>query len=349
MSLTRMLAEKWSQPAEVKESFEGQVVLVTGANTGLGLEAAKKLAALGPDKLIVTTRSQAKGEATKSQIKQWLVTTKATQRTDILPLVLDMSSSAGVKAFAEQLVNSTKKLDAAILNAGINQPQYRTSPEGFEETLQVNTVSTIFLAMLLLPLLTSTAKSTNTQTHLTIVSSRTALMNSAFPTSDSVLNSTAPLKTMSQQEQFPAGVGGGPAQYARSKLMLEYAMRRMAQLPTIRSTQNTPFVIINSVCPGMTKTDLARSYESWFLRVLKQIFFMVFAKSAEAGATSYLQALTQVEGTTGQMWAGENIVDEWPFLKSDQGRKLGDAVWEEMKILLQGWDSSLAEMLEQKV
>ena len=349
MSITSMVAEKWSPPAAVKDSFEGQVVLVTGANTGLGLQAAKKLAALGPDKLIITTRSQAKGEATKSQIKQWLDTTKSTQRTEITPMVLDMSSSAGVKTFAEQLNTGTKKLDAAILNAGISQPNYRTSAEGFEETIQVNTVSTVFLATLLLPLLTSTAISTNTQPRLTIISSRTSLMGSAFPTSASVLDSTTPLKAMSQQENFPAGAVGGQAQYARSKLMLEYAMRRMVQLPITRSAQNTPLVIINSVCPGVTKTDLARGYEGWFFAVLKRIFFVLFSKSAEAGANSYLQAVIQGEGSMGQMWAGGHIVEEWSFLKSEKGRKLGDNVWEEMKVLMRGWDSSIAAILEQKL
>ncbi|KAK5091899.1 hypothetical protein LTR70_002996 [Exophiala xenobiotica] len=350
MALLRILAEKWRPPTEVGESFEGQVILVTGANTGLGLEAAKKVAALGPDKLIVTTRSQAKGESTKLQIEQWVTTAKCTQRTEIIPLVLDMGSSAGVKAFAEQLDTTTKKLDAAVLNAGMNQPQYRTSGEGFEETLQVNTVSTIFLATLLLPLLASTAASSNRQTRLTFVSSRNSTLGSSFPTArPSVLSSTTPLKTMSQPEHFPSGVAGGQIQYGRSKLMLEYAVRRMAQLPAVRDAQKSPLVIINSVCPGMTQTDLARNYEHWFARALAKILFTVLAQTAEAASNSYLQALTSGDECMGRLWSAGHFVEEWDALKSDEGRKLGNRVWEEMKVLMQGWDSSVAGVLEGKV
>lgn len=103
-------------------AIEGQGILVTRANTGLGLKASKKVAAPGPDQSIVTTGSQAEGESTKLQIKQWLITAKCTQRTEIVPLVLDMGSSAGVKAVAAQLCTTTKTRDAVILNAVMNQP-----------------------------------------------------------------------------------------------------------------------------------------------------------------------------------------------------------------------------------
>lgn len=348
MTLLSMLAEKWNPPAEVKESFEGQVVLVTGANTGLGLEAAKKVAALGADKLIITTRSQSKGESSKLQIKQSLTATNCIQRTEIVPLVLDLSSPEGVKAFVEELNTTTKKLDAAILNAGMNQPQYRTSPEGFEEMIQVNTVSTVFLASSLLPLLLSTGQTNNTQTHLTFVSSRNAAMSLSFPTSTAVMTSATPLKTISQQAHFPAGVFGGQIQYGRSKLMLEYAMRHMVRLPAVRDKDDRPLIIINSVCPGITKTEIGRNYKHWFFKMLAKVMFAVLAQSAEAASNSYLQALTQADGSEGQMWAAGQIVEEWDALKSDQGRKLGDNVWQEMKILMQDWDKKLAEIFEQK-
>lgn len=349
MNPLKLLGEKWNPPAEVKKSFEGQVVLVTGANTGLGLEAAKKVAALGADKLIVTTRSEAKGEATKSQIKQWLADTKRPERTEIIHIVLDMGSSTGVKAFMEGLNSTSNKLDAAILNAGMNTPEYRTSPEGFEEVLQVNTISTVFLATLLLPLLTATAKSSKTQTHLTFSSSRNATLGASFPKDQSTLSSSTPLKEMSQPQRLPAGIAGGLASYGRSKLMLEYVMRRMVYLPALRSTDAKPSVIINSVCPGMTKSDLGRNYKHWAVRVFAQVLFVVFAKSAEAGANAYLQALTQGEESMGQLWAAGHFVEEWDALRSEQGRRLGDTVWEEMKALMQGWDGSVAEILDQKV
>ena len=345
----QMLAEKWNPPAEVKASLEGQVVLITGANTGLGLEAAKKVAALSPDTLIITTRSQAKGEATKSRIQQWLATTERNLSTKILPLVLDMSSSSGVKAFAEQLNSNTKTLDAAILNAGVNHSRHQTSTEGFEETLQVNTVSTVFLATLLLPLLASTAESRKIPTHLTFISSRTATYDMVFPKSRSLLSSTAPIKTLSQPEQFLPGMMGGQAQYGRSKLMLEYAIRRMVHLPVVGDTHGAPLIIVNSVCPGVTKTDLGRNNDSWLAKILSKILFTFFAKSAEAGANSYLQALTQDANTMGQLLANGKAVEEWDALKTDEGRKFGDNVWRELQVAMRAWDNGVATTLQETI
>lgn len=348
MNPVRILKAKWFPPAERKEPFTGQVVLITGANTGIGLEAAKKIAALKADKLIITTRSAEKGESARKAITEWLVKNGASQATQIVSLTLDMGSSEGVKAFMKQLHANTDRLNSAILNAGMQQPQYRRTLEGFEETLAVNTVYTTFLATLLLPILTSTAKSTDIQTHLTIISSRNATMPISMPTKPAVISSSAPLKVMSEPEEFPPGGMGGFAQYGRSKLMLEYAIRRMIHLSTLYSNNKEPLVVINSVCPGVTKSDLGRSYDHWTFRLLSAIIFLLFAKPAAAGANSYLTALSQGADSMGQLWADDALTPEWTTLQSADGQKLGDNVWNEMKTLMESWDGSLSSILKDK-
>ena len=58
------LARQQKQPVQpvVKVDLTGKVVIITGANTGLGFEAAKHFASMNPQKLIVACRSKEKGE-----------------------------------------------------------------------------------------------------------------------------------------------------------------------------------------------------------------------------------------------------------------------------------------------
>jgi NAD(P)-dependent dehydrogenase (short-subunit alcohol dehydrogenase family) len=63
------------------------------------------------------------------------------------------------------------RVDIALLNAGLWNREYHQSPEGWEETLQVNTLSTSMLALLLLPKLKKSSYAGN-PAHLTVVSSQ---------------------------------------------------------------------------------------------------------------------------------------------------------------------------------
>ena len=62
--------DKWNPPAVVEPSFHGLTVLITGANTGVGFQAAIKLVKLGAASVIIAVRSLAKGNAAKKQIEQ---------------------------------------------------------------------------------------------------------------------------------------------------------------------------------------------------------------------------------------------------------------------------------------
>lgn len=58
----QFLREQWARPVPlVTEDLAGKVVLITGANTGLGFEAAKHFASMNPERLIIACRSETKG------------------------------------------------------------------------------------------------------------------------------------------------------------------------------------------------------------------------------------------------------------------------------------------------
>lgn len=346
MSILVMLGEKWNPPKQPQVTFEGQTVLVTGTNSGMGLEMAKKLAALNVEKLIITTRSTSKGNVTKEKIKQWLSKTKSSQSTEIIHLTLDMGSSDGVRSFVDQLKPVTNVIHGVVLNAGINATKFEQSSECYENTIQVNTTSTIFLATLLLPMLISTAKKEKIQTHLTFVSSRAALRTEAFPTSETILTSTRPLAETSEEKNFPPGALGGQTQYSRSKLFLEYAIRHLTEIPVLRGQNGKPLVIINSVCPGAVRTDIDRNLESWFAKVASRVILNLVAMSAADGANAYLQALTQGDQSMGQLWAANQIIPEWEALKSEKGQALGNRIWEELWNMMIAWEGGVKKLLE---
>ena len=61
-SFLQFLREQWARPVPlVTQDLTGKVVLITGANIGLGFEAAKHFASMNPEKLIIACRSEAKG------------------------------------------------------------------------------------------------------------------------------------------------------------------------------------------------------------------------------------------------------------------------------------------------
>lgn len=106
----------------------GQTIIVTGANVGLGLEAARHLTRLDAEKVILAVRTLEKGEAAKRSIEE------STRRTGVVEVwQLDLSSYESVKQFVRK-AEGLKRLDAIIENAGIATTVYK-STEDNESTI----------------------------------------------------------------------------------------------------------------------------------------------------------------------------------------------------------------------
>ncbi|KAI1869178.1 uncharacterized protein JN550_005808 [Neoarthrinium moseri] len=146
-------------------SFNNKVILVSGANDGLGFQAALKYAQLGASTLILGVRSKEKGEAAKVSIIQ------QTQCSNITVMTVDLSTFASVKDFARRVNEEVPQLHVVLLCAGIMTSKYEKSPDGFEMALQVNVLSTALMVLLLLPKLQKTVCSDGSIPHLCIVNS----------------------------------------------------------------------------------------------------------------------------------------------------------------------------------
>lgn len=127
----------------------GKTVLITGANSGLGFEAAKMLAAKGA-RVILAVRDSAKGERAAIEIRR----TVPAAQLELLPL--DLASLASIRDAAAMFAQTHDRLDILINNAGVMAIPRRTTADGFEMQFGTNHLGHFALTGLLLPRLLQT-------------------------------------------------------------------------------------------------------------------------------------------------------------------------------------------------
>ncbi|KUJ09390.1 NAD(P)-binding protein [Mollisia scopiformis] len=150
-------------------SFKDKAVLVTGANSGLGLAAAIKYVAQGASPLILGVRSHEKGEQAKTTI---INETRCSSDIFII-LTLDLASFESVRDFVQTLNAKVPRLHVAQLAGGVTKVNYEITTDGYESTLQINALSPALLGLLLLPKLQATASESphGEPSHLSFVNS----------------------------------------------------------------------------------------------------------------------------------------------------------------------------------
>jgi len=127
----------------------GRVVLVTGANSGTGFEAAKALARHGA-RVILACRQPDKAEAAEQRIRAEFPGA-AVER-----LALDLGSLASIRAAVREVADRCARLDLLINNAGVMIPPCARTADGFELQFGTNHLGPFALTGLLLPLLLAT-------------------------------------------------------------------------------------------------------------------------------------------------------------------------------------------------
>ncbi|MCV7301168.1 SDR family NAD(P)-dependent oxidoreductase [Mycobacterium barrassiae] len=131
-------------------SFAGRTVIVTGANSGLGLVTARELARVGA-KTILAVRNKAKGDEAA-----------AAMTGDVEVRQLDLQDLASVRAFAE----SIDQVDVLVNNAGIMAVPYALTVDGFESQIGTNHLGHFALTNLLLPKITDRVVTVSSMMHL---------------------------------------------------------------------------------------------------------------------------------------------------------------------------------------
>eukprot|EP00603_Paraphysomonas_imperforata_P007423 CAMPEP_0114429044 /NCGR_PEP_ID=MMETSP0103-20121206/9263_1 /TAXON_ID=37642 ORGANISM="Paraphysomonas imperforata, Strain PA2" /NCGR_SAMPLE_ID=MMETSP0103 /ASSEMBLY_ACC=CAM_ASM_000201 /LENGTH=361 /DNA_ID=CAMNT_0001598329 /DNA_START=104 /DNA_END=1189 /DNA_ORIENTATION=+ len=137
--------------AEHIPRLDGQVAVVTGANTGIGKITVRDLAQKGA-RVVLTSRSVSKGNAARQEVCE-LIGQQEDERCPVTVMALDLASLESVLDFSSQLLDQFDRIDMLILNAGIMFGEYATTAEGFERQWGTNHLGHFFLVERLLPLL----------------------------------------------------------------------------------------------------------------------------------------------------------------------------------------------------
>ncbi len=132
--------------------LSGKVVIVTGANSGIGFETSTALAGKKAT-VILAVRNMEKGEAALNKIKS------NHARADVKLMKLDLSDLSSVRNFAADFLETYESLSILINNAGIMIPPFQLTKDGFESQFGGNHLGHFALTGLLLSRLISTPDS----------------------------------------------------------------------------------------------------------------------------------------------------------------------------------------------
>jgi NAD(P)-dependent dehydrogenase (short-subunit alcohol dehydrogenase family) len=243
--------------------MRGKVCIVTGANTGIGLETARGLATAGAT-VVLACRDVAKGERARESI------TTSAGRDDVVVMRLDLGDRTSVAAFAKAFGERYDRLDVLVDNAGVAPRLRTTTKDGFETTFGVNHLGTARVTLALLDALRAA------------VSARVVVVSSKMHHGT----------TMRWDDlQFERRSLGGLAAYKHSKLAnVLFAKALARRLSPHRVT-------VNVVHPGVVATELTREYP----RVLTRVAGLFLLKPAQ-GAECPLHVATapELDGVSGE-------------------------------------------------
>lgn len=249
----------------------GRVALVTGANSGIGFETAKQLAAHGAT-VVLACRNPAKMSDAATRLQ-------ATAQGEIATLELDLASLASIRAVADEFHRRYGTLDLLINNAGLMIPPYGRTVDGFESQFGINHLGHFALTGLLLDRLLRTPGS-----RVVTVSSyahRRGTINFAD------LQSERGYRAMTA--------------YAQSKLanlLFTYELQR-------RLDAHSADMIALAAHPGTARTELMR-HSPWLFRVVlspsTKMLFSWLVQDVDAGALPTLRAATDPNARGGQYY-----------------------------------------------
>ena len=123
--------------------MQGKVVVITGSNTGIGLETAVGVAAQEAT-TVLACRNQAKAEAAAKEV------VRRTWSEDVHVVPLDLADLASVRKAADEITSRWDRLDVLVNNAGGTWSKRQVTAQGFEYTMGVNHLGHFSLTLQLL-------------------------------------------------------------------------------------------------------------------------------------------------------------------------------------------------------
>jgi retinol dehydrogenase 13 len=265
-------------------NVQGQTVIVTGANSGMGLATTIALAEQGA-RVIMVCRSHQRGEQALAEARQQ----SGSERIELM--LCDLGSLASIRAFAEAFQAKHDMLDVLVNNAGVVALKRQTTTDGFEAMMGVNHLGHFLLTNLLLDAIVRAP-----QGRIVNVSSGAHKIGR--------IDLDNPYLTKGYS------VWGG---YAQSKLANILFTRELAKRLADTS------VTVNCLHPGAVGTNIGVDRDTGFgkaVHAMLRPFFLTPAQGAETAI--YLASSPDVKGITGEYFYRKKIAPVSARAKDDE-------------------------------
>lgn len=253
----------------------GRIAIVTGANTGLGLETAKALAAHGAH-VVLAVRNTEKGKAAAAEI------TAAHANADITLQSLDLSSLESVRRASDELKTRYEKIDLLINNAGVMWTEKSTTADGFELQFGTNHLGHYAFTGLLLDHL------------LPVEGSRVVTVSSIGHR----LRAAIHFDDLQWERNYDRVAAYGQSKLAN--LLFTYELqRRLVGTNTVALAAH----------PGGSNTELARNSPLW-VRAVFNVVAPLLTQGADMGALPTLRAATDPAALGGQYYGPDGFMEQ---------------------------------------
>ena len=263
-----------------------RTVLITGASSGLGYEAALKLARLGAN-VVMVARDAQRGEAALSAVRSVAGSAGASL------LLCDMASLAAVRTLAREFAANHDRLDVLVNNAGSVKMARETTPDGLEWTFAANYLGHFLLTNLLLDLLRRSAPARIV--NVSSVGHRQGTIDF-------------------ENLQFERGGYKIMSAYGRSKLAQILFTRQLAH-----RLQGSG-VTVNALHPGTVATGIwTKETLPWYARTPIAIAKRLFMVTPADGADRIVHLATSpgVEGATGGYYEKDRLTQPSAAARDD--------------------------------
>ncbi|RMJ14226.1 hypothetical protein CDV36_006107 [Fusarium kuroshium] len=288
-------------------SLSGKVILITGANTGLGKATAIELSKHSPEHIYLTSRNLTKGNAALDEVKE-----VASEGTKVSLLELDLSSFESIKAAARDFLKQQDKLDVLLLNAGVMGAPPVLTKDGYEAHMGTNHLGHALLFKFLQPTLQKTAA---TGDDVRVVHLSSAGFRHVGPAGIEFET----LKSATSETSLPL-------RYAQSKLAcLLYAREASKRIPNIKNI---------AIDPGEVNTELfTREPGDEHMKMLQTKIAPNVVGPISEGVKNHLWATTCPDIENGEFYepVGKTGGLEGHGLDDEMGRKLWEWTEEQLK------------------
>jgi NAD(P)-dependent dehydrogenase (short-subunit alcohol dehydrogenase family) len=291
------MAEPWST-TDIPDQT-GRLVVVTGANSGLGMATTRELARAGAQ-VVMACRNVAKAGEAVERI------TAAVPEARLSVEQLDLADLASVREFAERFSSEHDRLDLLINNAGIMAPPRRLTTDGFESQFGTNHLGHFALTGQLMSRLLAASEprvvTVSSQAH------RTWRIN---------------FSDLQGERRYIRWLAYGQSKLAN--LMFCFELQR-------RATEAGSSLKSMAAHPGYARTNLQFAAPPVYERVAMAVTNVLVAQSAEMGALPSLYAATVADLPGGSFVGPDGPMQGrgHPHVVTAAGRAYDEAGWQRL-------------------